>query len=146
MPIVETPRVVLEFTKLKVKMDLPITLHNEHSNHIFMAPLHMKIKKLVWKCFVSICRLHLNYCFYHCTFFLFLKLHKLCSSQHTNCAWIIHHENVVIGDRSYVFACFEKKRLKKLEEINFNEIPHSVMTLLLWVKMTWTFPSLCCQS
>lgn len=47
MPIVKTPRVVLEFTKLKVKMDLPITLHNEHSNHIFMAPLHMKIKKLV---------------------------------------------------------------------------------------------------
>lgn len=35
---------------------------------------------------------------------------------------------------------------KKLEKINFNEILHSVTRLLLWVKMTWTFPSLCCQS
>lgn len=142
MPIVKTPRVVLEFTKLKVKMDLPITLHNEHSNHIFMAPLHMKIKKLVWKCFVSICRLRLNYCFYHCTFLLYLRLHKLCSSQHTNCAWTICHENVV----TEVMYLHVLKRLKKLKEINFNEIPHSVMMLLLWVRMTWTFPSLCCQS
>lgn len=47
MPIVEIPRVVLEFAKLKVKMDIAITLHNEHSNHIFMAPLYMWIKKLV---------------------------------------------------------------------------------------------------
>lgn len=47
MPIIKTPRDVLEFTKLKVKMDLLITLHNEHSNHIFMAPLHMKIERLV---------------------------------------------------------------------------------------------------
>lgn len=47
MPIVENPKIVLEFTKLKVKMNLPITLYNEHSNHIFMAPLNVKIKKLV---------------------------------------------------------------------------------------------------
>lgn len=49
---------VLEFTKLKVKPDLPITLQNESFNHIFMAPLSkmFRPKSLIWKRLVVVDR------------------------------------------------------------------------------------------